>query len=301
MTMKIKWLSIILAVTLLSGCQLAREEGGDTGAEDCLIGIFVSKDERASVDAALNEEGRYYAVLETRTQTNPETGEETTDEVYTFPDLEGMYYYIIIDRSDPDMVKSVPGPNEGVFDINTGLEYTETADRAKLEASFYAARGGDMESFHGNPIYQTADGEVYLTSGGAGISFSDSENLGSMGSVSHSQTSTKRVGEETETWEITAVASFAYRSVPHTIVLLQMDDQGKCLHRTEFLPGEAPERLTPEGETAYFIVESWGTKVSGEPATIREIVDRDEEYLTTWYLLDNGFFNNQTTYLEWEG
>ena len=48
-------------------------------------------------------------------------------------------------------------------------------------------------------------------------------------------------------------------------------------------------------------MESWGTKASGEPATIREIVDRDEDYLTTWYLLDNGFFNNQITYLDWEG
>ena len=122
-----------------------------------------------------------------------------------------------------------------------------------------------------------------------------------MGSVSHSQTSTMTVGGETETWEITAKASFAYRSVPRTIVLLQMDDQGNCLHRTEFAPGEAPERLTPEGETAYFIVESWGTKASGEATTIREIVDRDEEYLTTWYLLENGFFNSQSTYLEWEG
>ena len=299
--MKIKWLTILLTVTLLSGCQLAQEEGGDTGGDDVLIGIFVCKDARVSVDEALDEDGRYYATVESRTTINPSTGEETTNEVYTFPDLEGMYYYFIIDRSDPEVVSSITGPNEGVFDQGTAYEYTENVDRANLKASFYAARGSGMESFHGNPIYMTADGEVYVTSGGAGIIFHDFEDGGSMGHVSHSQTSTMTVGGETETWEITAKAAFAYRSVPHTIVLLQMDDQGNCLRRTEFDPGQAPERLTPEGETAYFIVESWGTKASGVPATIREIVDRDEEYLITWYLLDNGFFNNQTTYLEWEG
>ena len=299
--MKIKWLLILLAVMLLSGCQLAQEEGGAAGGDDFLIGIFVTKDDRGSVDAVVDEDGRYYATVELRTTFNPYTEEETTDEVYTFPDLEGMYYYFIIDRSDPEVVSSITGPNEGVFDQGTGFEYTESVDRANLEASFYAALGGDSSVFHGNPIYRTADGEVYITSGGAGISFADSENLGSLGSVTHSQTSTIRVGEDVETWEITAKASFAYRSVPHTIVLLQMDDQGNCLNRMEFAPGEAPERLTPEGETAYFIVESWGTKADGTPATIREIVDREEDFLTTWYLLDNGFFNNQITHLDWEG
>lgn len=299
--MKIKWLPMLLAVMLLSGCQLAQEEGGAAGGEDLLIGIFVTKDDRGSVDAALDEDGRYYATVETRTTFNPYTEEETTDEVYTFPDLDGMYYYMIVDRSDPDMVSSITGPNEGVFDQGTAYEYTENVDRVNLEASFYAALGGDSSVFHGNPIYRTADGEVYITSGGAGISFSDSENLGSLGSVTHSQTSTIKVGEDSETWEITAKASFAYRSVPHTIALLQMDDRGNCLERTEFKPGEAPESITPLADTAYFIVESWGTKASGEPTTIREIVDREENFLSTWYLLDNGFFNNRITHLDWEG
>ncbi|MBR3753342.1 MAG: hypothetical protein IKK50_09460 [Ruminiclostridium sp.] len=299
--MKIKWLPILLAVTLISGCQLAQEDTVTSDVEDRLIGLFVSKDARVSVDQALDENGRYYATIESRTTINPSTGEETTNEVYTFPDLDGMYYYFILDRSDPEVVSTISGPNEGVFDQGTGVEYTDGVDRMKLKASFYAARGSDMESFHGNPIYMTADGEVYVTSGGAGLMFHDSEDEGSMGSVSERQASTIQVGGETESWEISATASFAYRSVPRTIVLLQMDDQGNCLHRTEFDPGQAPERLTPEGETAYFIVESWGTKASGEPSTIREIVDREEEYLITWYLLDNGFFMNQVTYLDWEG
>ena len=117
--MKIKWLPIILAVTLLSGCQLAQEDTVVSNTEDRLIGLFVTKDERASVDAALDEDGRYYATVETQTDTNPSTGEEFTNEVYTFPDLEGMYYYFIIDRSDPEVVSSITGPNEGVFDQGT--------------------------------------------------------------------------------------------------------------------------------------------------------------------------------------
>ena len=299
--MKIKWLPIILAMTLLPGCQLAREDAVASETEDRLIGLFVTKDERLSVDEALDEEGRYYATVETRTNTNPETGEETTSEVYTFPDLEGMYYYFIIDRSDPEVVKSISGPNEGAFDKGTGYETTDTMEKATLKASFYVALDDGDTVIHGNPIYQTQDGRVYVASGGAGMSFSETEDQGSMGSVAHSQTTTMTAGGETEEWSITATASIAYRSVPHTIVLLQMDDQGSCLNRTEFDPSQAPERLTPEPNTAYFIVESWGTKASGEPTTIREIVDREETYLTTWYLLDNGFFNSQTTYLEWEG
>jgi len=298
--MKIKWLTILLAVTLLSGCQLAQEDTVTSDVEDRLIGLFVTKDGRASVDAALDEDGRYYATVEMRTDINPSTGEEFTNEVYTFPDLEGMYYYFIIDRSDPEVVSSITGPNEGVFDQGTAYG-TGTGDEAVLYASFYVAREETMTIIHGNPIYMTEDGQVYVASGGAGLSFSESEDTGSVGTVSNSQTTTLTAGDETEEWSITAKASIAFRSVPHTIVLLQMDDQGNCLHRTEFDPGEAPERLTPEGETAYFIVESWGTKASGEPSTIREIVDRDEESLITWYLLDNGFFMNQVTHLDWEG
>ena len=298
--MKIKWLPIILAMTLLSGCQLAQEDTVTSDVEDRLIGLFVSKDARVSVDQALDENGRYYATIESRTTINPSTGEETTNEVYTFPDLEGMYYYFIIDRSDPEVVSSITGPNEGVFDQGTAYG-TGTGDEAVLYASFYVAREEDMTIIHGNPIYMTEDGQVYVASGGAGLSFSEPEDTGSVGTVSNNQTTTLTAGDETEEWSITAKASIAFRSVPHTIVLLQMDDQGNCLHRTEFDPGQAPERLTPEGDTAYFIVESWGTKASGETSTIREIVDRDEESLITWYLLDNGFFNNQVTYLDWEG
>ena len=48
--MKIKWLTILLAVTLLSGCQLAQEDTVTSDVEDHLIGLFVTKDGRAYLE-----------------------------------------------------------------------------------------------------------------------------------------------------------------------------------------------------------------------------------------------------------
>lgn len=299
-----KYLVGLLAVLLcfgLSGCQLAKDKGSEEELRDQLIGAFVTRE-------SLKEDARFYAVTEKRAHKDSDTGEKRTSEVYTFPQLEGMYFYYIVDFSAPDAINSVSGPNEGMD--NGGVFYsnyfeTEEEDtrrnmsRAEMKGTFYGVMENEISAFYANPMYRTPEGEVYVIAG-QGVSGESPDGKLTL-TQAYSEVSQITMGSDSKECEFSYAVSFALRNVPQHIRILQMSEDGQVLERTEFAPGKAPEELTLTPEMAYLIAESEGTNFTGESVTDRELVNKGEENVTTWYPLDNGFFTNQLTALHWGG
>jgi hypothetical protein len=112
-----KIVAICLAALLLSmlpGCQLAREDAGTNASEDRLIGVFLTTEylDLFDFEGYLNDnigslsggdikldgtteeyQGKLYAELSPRTLTNTETGEEVVTKEYVFPGFEGITYF----------------------------------------------------------------------------------------------------------------------------------------------------------------------------------------------------------------
>ena len=137
-------LSLVLMISLLTGCRLADKEKGQT-SEDLLIGFFVTLDYIGSEDEHGRERGPIY-------------GKEKGD-TYQFEDLKGYGMYF---KMYDDAVSGVSDGEIRELKITGG-------DQFSLEGTVYV-EGGKKHSMYANAVYQTSDGKVYLMPGQTGCS-----------------------------------------------------------------------------------------------------------------------------------
>lgn len=300
--------SLITAGLLLSltGCQLAKEE---SGSQDRLVGAFITTEclDLMDMDAYLNDhldevkkggeilidgdtsayEERIYGVNESDDPEHPD---------YTFPGLEGIaIYYILVDTEEDQYWTSSTAEEVQLY---TAFNLSDDIDEIVVSADLYVSADGGLLSFYANPIYQTAEGELYLISG-TGISGEMDDD-----SVQMSQTlnETNTIIRQGKTMQQRFEIKINYNAIYpiDKIVLLQLDQNNQVIDRQEFLPGQVPETLTPTKETAYILAENCRTDSQGENVMDREIVSRGEDSLYTYALQSNGFFAQQTTQVFWE-
>ena len=304
------WLLIAL-FSALTGCQLAMPDAGEE--EDRLIGVFVTRKyldlfdfERYFNDNAwrftggeivLDEparqyEERIYAVLTSKTITS-ETGETAEFSEYVFEGLEGIPYFSAqMTLPDGQSYIALTGGEEisgGQSSVNVGDEEDSTA----LEGTIYISANAAEKSFYCNPVYQGADGRVYLTAG-TGVS----GDLSAGGSFAQSLDASA-----TETIDgITKQRSFSIRieiraiAPPEKIVLMQMDESGALLSWEEFAPGALPQELSPRADAAFLIAQT-----VSEGSISHEIYDSASQSLDTFYVREDNICIKKSTQLSWAG
>ncbi len=108
---------------------------------------------------------------------------------------------------------------------------------------------------YANPVYQTAGGKVYLTSG-HGISTS---GVGAGALVSQKLTDST-TATDSEGNAVTSSASvnvhYVVAELPLGYTLIEMDADSREISRHEYAPGELPPEYAANDSTAYIIVES---------------------------------------------
>lgn len=300
--------ALITAGLLLSltGCQLAQEE---RVGQDRLVGAFITTEylDLMDMEAYLNDhldeakkggeilvdgdtrayEERIYGVNESDDPEHPD---------YTFPGLEGVaIYYIPVDAGEDSYWTSGTAEEAQLY---TAFNLSDDMDEIVVTADLYVSADGGQHDFYANPIYQTEEGELYLT-GGTGISgVMDEDGIQMSQTLNETNTITRQGKTMQQRFEIKINYNAVY-PIDKT-VLLQLDQNNQVIHRQEFLPGQAPETLTPAEETSYILVENCRTDSQGETVIDREIVPRGEESLYTYSLQPNGFFTKQATQVLWE-
>lgn len=198
--------------------------------------------------------GRIYAHLTEKTM---EGG--VTIHHYEFPDLpiEGM----LLGSFTVDMGDGTPYINfeadEGLSDRKSHLDTSDNGETTIQEATIYQHSGSIVYYF--NPVYQTADGLVYLTEG-EGVHVAS--GLG--GTMTHtlkdSVTVTRDGESETVISEI--VVTVAGVDLPESVLLLQMDENNREVGRMEIDPEAVPNEVTLAADTAYvLLVETFGGEV----------------------------------------
>lgn len=300
--------AVITAGLLLSltGCQLAKEE---SSSQDRLVGAFITTEylDLMDMEAYLNDhldevtkgeeilvDGDTSAYQERVYGVNQSDDPEHPD--YTFPGLEGIaIYYIPVDAGEESYWTSSTAEEAQLY---TAFNLSNDMDEIVVTADLYVSADGGLHSFYANPIYQTAEGELYLISG-TGISGEMSEDGTQMSQTLNETNTITRQGKTVQQrFEIKLNYNAVYPM--DKTVLLQLDQNNQVIHRQELLPGQAPETLTPAEETAYILVESCRTDSQGETVIDREIVSRGEDSLYTYSLQPSGFFTKQATQVLWE-
>jgi hypothetical protein len=324
-------LGVLMMVTL-TGCYLAKEGAGTDMGEDKLIGMFITTEHLDRFDMAgyLNDnlkgvqggniimdgnteeyqgqlymdgnteeyQGRLYAELTTETLTSEETGETSTTEEYVFP-LDGIAYFSanVPAKGDRDSyLTAISDP--AISDGQIAHSLDEGSNHVTMTGTVYVSPTSSERSFFFNPVYQNAEGEVYLTAGTGMLAPLYGE--GASMSQTMEATTTLTDGGKTSTDSISVTLSVSVLFAPTKIVILQMDEQSNLISRTEYSPDAMPESISLEETTAYLIVETHKRDHLEQVIISRELYGSDAENVETFMAGADGICVKKWSRIEWQ-
>lgn len=289
----------LLLATMLTGCQLARPE---TVAEvDRLIGVYVTLEplDLFDFEAYFNDHAK--ELLAGGGEIGPEDAAAYGGRLYAvreegghgwrFPGVAGyaMFLYTYEDAYG-SVTASCCDLSDATFSI--GPESSAEGTLYIESNRFFCA--------YCNPVYQSADGSVYLTAG-EGLSFSGDGILGTMTqTIAHESTTVAEAGEETvERVSVSATVHITPLDPPDCVAVQQMRADGSVLRRDVYAVDAVPETIAPAAETAYLIVEMLpdGKNHTGE--AVRTILEPGDASFTTYRAGDDGVCLGLATVVEW--
>lgn len=290
-------IALILAIALmLPGCSLLREEGEPADA-DRLVGVYITENyidsfdfEAYVQDNASSLSGGGEISREDAAKYTRRIYAEITDGKTSFP-IEGIAF--IAARYEKDG-ESCTGSDYGdkLADVHLSINVSDDMETTVLTGKLFADSGAGRMSAYCNPVYQQADGRVYLVPG-EGVS----ANMGSMThSLSESCESAKK-GERGYGMDITLEVEG--RRPSEKLAVLLYSAEGALLSRTEYAPEEMPEEISAEG-AAWAVFEDYTADYSGEPQVIRQLIaaGSDEGFLSLHLEPGESFYTPRTTYLK---
>lgn len=323
MTRKLYEISFcILLALVLTGCQLTQSSAGGAAGEDRLAGIFITTeyldlfdfegylddnpedfgDGEITINGdAQQYQGRLYAVLTGKTLTNEETGETSETKEYVFPidgiscfsaiipvaENHGSYQTAMFDPAISDGRVHYKEDDDGIGRTLTGTLYVSPVDAAC--------------TYYFNPVYQSADGSVYVLSGSGAII--DPETYGKREGATYSHTldaaTTITENGKAKTDSTSIMLSIHVMFPPEKIVVLQMDRESAVLLRKEYEPGAMPESIAAEPETAYFVIETHKRDDTGHTAISRDIYDSGTEGIGTFFVGEDRICVEHRTKVIW--
>lgn len=290
-------IALIFALALmLPGCSLLREEGEPADA-DRLVGVYITENyidsfdfEAYVQDNASSLSGGGEISREDAAKYTRRIYAEITDGKTSFP-IEGIAF--IAARYEKDG-ESCTGSDYGdkLADVHLSINVSDDMETTVLTGKLFADSGAGHMSAYCNPVYQQADGRVYLVPG-EGVS----ANMGSMThSLSESCESAKK-GERGYGMDITLEVEG--RRPSEKLAVLLYSAEGALLSRTEYAPEEMPEEIAAEG-AAWAVFEDYTADYSGEPQVIRQLIaaGSDEGFLSLHLEPGESFYTPRTTYLK---
>lgn len=250
-----KLLAILLALCLLTGCQLATEEKKESELNDTLAGVFITFEH-------LGGELDLQQWFEDHPEALKDGGEikldaaESMDYAERIPVLLEEGTWLVPGCEGISMAEYWNGEywtgfsTEGVSEVRSHVDGGETEKAVEEEGTVYVPMNAEV-MLCTNPVYMTPDGEFYII---PAMGLQGPVSGGGMSqSVSEETTWTK----EGEPYSYSAKFTAAVKGVDlaKKVVVVQMTADHEELTRSEYVPGQMPESMVPEAETAYLIVE----------------------------------------------
>lgn len=245
---------------------------------------------------------RMYATLVDR------TGTETKRQEYVFEGLEGIRFFAPKIKDDEGIYWGNCTDDEVSATVMTSYSGDNEMVTLELEGTVYLALTKetakiDHIGFYVNPVYQTPEGEVYLTAGNGIFHSGDiSEGASFSQEIKEEKTESKTEnGEETENNTTGSVVkiSLEYQCVPDKIKIVQMAANNTVLSCEEYIPGTLPETLTPEIGTDYIIVETYKTGSDGKPCVERGFFQKEDFGFETKECPDGKYLIGHYTEIKW--
>ena len=302
----------------LNGCTLAKENAGleqveiEGVSEDRLIGFVLTEEhlDLFDIEAFLEEnahkltggeenvvgtssyEKRIYASIEKNDSKLPEEWD------FLFEGVEGISFFTptLEQENGEEFIMTVAG--DEIFDAHVEHHASDEKEEIKLTGTLLKQmEAGKEMTYYANPVWQTEEGEIYLTTG---LGFGTAGNITEGADITHTQEATHTRTENGKTVADISTISITLELAkkPTKIMLYQMNAAHEILKQEEFLPGEVPEEITAEKGTAYFLVETEKVGTNGATEIDRELFEPEEDskvIFDTVYVLESGNLSKNYT------
>ena len=298
--------SILMIVMLFaSGCSLAKEEvnSNGIGKDDCLIGLLITEGNRGILDAEVGTEMSLEEWQDSQkvfATVDKKNSDDAGDWDIFFPGVEGISFFIPEFRYGEEKYDSLVmlvGSDE-ICDVKNHLNVSDTSESREITGTVYVAREKEKEYiYYMNPVYQTADGEIYVTQG-QGLMGNEGEGTGALGGWNVKEEKEVTIDGESKKQGIAVDVTFEMMFAPTKIRIHQMDMEHNILDSAEYEPGTLPEEVKCMEETVYVVVETERVDLEGKTITEREMGTADDEgkiVVETFYMGDFGALRKQMT------
>ena len=271
-----KIIAIILAVLMLTGCQLAGGGEQEKQSRDKMVGAFItfeSLDLDFDLDALVEDhpnaflgdgvalsDPKYIEYIEKLPVTVTEDGWEV-------PDYEGFFFCRLMGEGYLSNFTS-----EGIGDVNSRIYIDDDGEGVQMEGIMYFPEG-DYVMLYNNPVYMNEAGEYYVVHGdGFG---GDVRVGGTSMSISQELKWTENGEKNSYCAEFTATARGV--TMVEKVKLIWRGENHVEISRMECAPGQMPDSIDAEGASLVVIEEIGGQVVN------REVYEPGDETVSLFY------------------
>ena len=171
-----------------------------------------------------------------------EDGEYHFSNTYEFEGLDGIVLAVYhIQNGDESYTSSSVG--EGICDVHSRTG----GDDQGISGTIWMAKNSGEVIYYMNPIYQTADGRVYLVPG-SGLHISS--DVGGRASQKIEEKVTATENGEAYSYTFSAEVFIDFADPAETVTILQMNKQDEEVKRETFLADNLPKQFVP-GDKLY--------------------------------------------------
>ena len=318
-------LTLTLMVISMTGCQLAKPDSGETADDpagrDRLVGVLVSDEyidlydtdawlednldeiiKGGEMTADLSDANKYQRRLYASKVERPlydENGKQTSSTVdFVFEGIDAVMCYCATVQEETGEVFHTSYADLGMVLTKNHIRTTDEGTFVEMEGTVYVVADGKNVIYEILPIYQTAEGELFLVQGDSISLNTSAEGMSMTYTYSETTETSDTSGEKTADGSSMKV-SIEVVNRPMTVAVSQLDAGSRLLSRVEYAAGEVPEKLIPEADTAYIIVETIKEGVDGETVE-RQMVDRGDENFRTMAAGEKGICKQVYTSIQWD-
>lgn len=295
-------LALAFLACLLTGCRLALEEVQvQDSAEDRLVGVFVTEEylNVGTPELTVNSGGEISFVENREGIEGTLIFDEHGPKDIVFDGIEGYGIYDIEVWNEEQRIYTSYAIADDVFsDRYWAMTGNDTSEDNTVEATIYVNRDGPAGLYY-NPVYQTAQGDVYMQPG-TGLSWAEGvERSSSTHTLSQEWKATEN-GQETA-WKSSFIIHNVCADGTVSYSLLFMGEDNRV---TEVMTGDELAKMWEAGkwelavstETAYLILE----QENGSGDTRRTICNKGEASLEFLQSSDGGYMVKRQMNILWE-
>lgn len=316
------WVMLLcfMAISALTGCQLAQKNADGTAEEDRLAGIFLTTEylDLFDMEGYMNDhatdfqggeiiidgdspdhQGRLYAAETTQALTHEDTGEPYEIGDFVFPVAGIPYFSAQVQHAETHENYFTSTSDPAITDGHVHYQIDDHGHTVTLSGTIYVSPSNILRTYYFNPVYQSADGRVYAVSGSGFMVGTQAYSEGNVYSQTMDATATVTENGEVKTYGISITLSISLMFPPEEIVVLQMDGESGIVSRAAYAPDAMPASIAADPETEYFIVETHKRDDMGQTKISRTIYGHDAEAIETFSVREDGILVKQWTRILW--